>query len=284
MLIEVDGPFDLASTLESGQVFRWPKVGDRYEGVVFNNLVKVRRVNGGVEFSAGPDSDRDVAPLLQDYLGLGTDLAAVYRAISIDGRVAASIDRYPGMRVLRQDPWECLVCFICSSASNIPRITRNVEDMCSAFGRPIEFAGTTRKTFPTPEDLAEAGEKRIFKLGLGYRAGYLARTARTIADGKLDLMALREDDYQHALDALTELDGVGDKVANCVLLFSLDKPEAFPVDVWIQRALKEWYFDGSATKMPLKRMRLWAHEHFGQYAGYANQYLFHDRRLMGRVR
>ena len=284
MLIPVQQPFDLTSTLESGQAFRWRRDGAVYRGVVFGNVVQVGMASGGIEFSAAPDDERDLAPLLRDYMGLGTDLTAVYRAISVDRRVAASIGRYPGMRLLRQDPWECLVCFICSSASNIPRITRNVEDLCTAFGRPIKSRGVPRRTFPTPQELAEAGQKRIFELGLGYRAGYLASTARAIADGKLDLMALREDGYEDALDALTTLDGVGDKVANCVLLFSLDKPEAFPVDVWVQRALREWYFDGTAKKMSPKRMRLWARDYFGPYAGYASQYLFHDRRLMGRAR
>ena len=280
MLIAVEEPFDLAATLESGQAFRWRKEGDTYQGVVFGNVVEMRRVPEGVEFSCLPDIEGDLAPLVSDYLGLNVDLTDVYNAISVDERVGESIGRYRGMRILRQDPWECLVSFICSSASNIPRISRNVEDMCTAFGRPI-VGQTARRSFPTPEQLAEAGQKRIFRIGLGYRAAYLAKTAQAVADGEVDVMALREDSYEYALEVLMTLTGVGDKVANCVLLFSLDKPEAFPVDVWIIRVLREWYLDGTAS-ISLPKMRAWAQDYFGPYAGYANQYLFHDRRLRGR--
>jgi len=282
MLIPVDGLFALAPTLESGQTFRWRRSGDVFEGVVFGNVVKVRQADDGVEFTCGPDDGKYLAPLLSDYLGLATDLPAVYRSMSHDPRVSEAIDRYRGMRILRQDPWECLVCFICSSASNIPRISRNVEDLCASFGRPILVEGTPRRAFPTPHELAEAGERRIFELGLGYRAAYLAKTAGAVADGAVDLMSLREEAYGDALVALTSLDGVGDKVANCVMLFSLDQTSAFPVDVWIKRALQEWYSDAGVNKMSLPKMRLWAQEYFGEYAGYANQYLFHDRRLLGR--
>ena len=282
MLIPVDGPFALAPTLESGQAFRWRTSGDVFEGVVFGNVVKVRQADDGVEFTCGPDDEKYLAPLLSDYLGLATDLPAVYRSMSHDPRVSEAIDRYRGMRILRQDPWECLVCFICSSASNIPRITSNVESICDSFGARIAGADTSRRNFPTPRQLAGAGERRLRDLRLGYRAEYLAATARSIADGKPDLFALREAPYEEALEALTALAGVGDKVANCVLLFSLDKPEAFPVDVWVHRALQEWYLAGRGERMSRPKMRLWAQEYFGEYAGYANEYLFPDRRLLGR--
>ena len=208
--------------------------------------------------------------------------------------VEAAIARFRGMRILRQDPWECLVSFICSSASNIPRISGNVEDLCSSFGQSLSMGDHVRSTFPSPRELAQAGEKRLRQLGLGFRAKYLAATATAIANGVPDLMTLREASYEEALEAVIALDGVGDKVANCVLLFSLDKLEAFPVDVWVNRALQEWYFDGRRPLSPNNRRkrkggeispktaRLWAQEHFGPYAGYANQYLFHDRRLRGR--
>ena len=125
--------------------------------------------------------------------------------------------------------------------------------------------------------------KSLRDLRLGYRAEYIVSAARAVADGKLDLMALREDSYEAALETLLSLDGVGDKVANCILLFSLDKLEAFPVDVWIERALQEWYLDGAGQKLSRKNMRLWARDYFGPYAGYANHYLFHDRRLQGKT-
>ena len=284
MLIAVDQPFDLASTLGSGQAFRWHMDDGWSTGVVFGNVVSMRQVGSDVEFSAAHDDEAALKPLLADYLGLAADLESIYAAIGTDERMRAAIERYKGMRILRQDPWECLVSFMCSPASNILRISKNVESICTAFGRPLGLGDQARCTFPTPNELAEASEAQLLALGLGFRAGRVASAARAVAEGEIDLMPLREASYEEALSVLTTLDGVGDKVANCVLLFSLDKPEAFPVDVWVDRALREWYLDGRGMTPTRAKMREWAQEHFGPFAGYANQYLFHDRRLQGQSR
>ena len=282
MFIPVRQPLDLASTLESGQAFRWKRVGEWSYGVAFDNVIKIRQLATGIEFFSSPDNEGALKTRLIDYLGLPADLDRIYGSIGRDERVRDAIDRYPGMRVLRQDPWECLVSFICSANSNIARISRNVEDLCDSLGRPLRLGGHVRSTFPTAAAIASAGEDYLRRLGLGFRAGYVASTARVIADGGTDLMVLRGSSYADALAVLTELTGVGDKVANCVLLFSLDKPEAFPVDVWINRAVREWYLGDRARPPSPREIRLWAMEYFGPYAGYANQYLFHDRRLRGR--
>ena len=277
--MSIDRPLDLASTLLSGQAFRWRREGPWFMGVVFDNSVKMRPAEGGVELVSSPDDERALEPLMRDYLGLDSDLDSIYSSFAQDERLTTATRRHAGMRVLRQDPWECLISFICSSASNIKRITGNVESICSAFGRPIRTDGQVRHTFPSPRALSAAEPGALRELGLGYRAEYIAATARSVAAGEVDLMSLREDSYDDALEALVGLDGVGDKVANCVLLFALDKLDAFPVDVWIERALSEWYMSG--RKLSRRDMRLWARDHFGPYAGYANHYLFHDRRLMG---
>lgn len=281
MLFPIEQPFDLDSTLHSGQAFRWRRDGDRHSGVVFGNVVELRQAEDALELFTDPDDEAAMWPLLRDYLSLDFDLDRVYAAFD-DDRLRESAVRYRGMRVLRQDPWECLVSFICSSASNIPRITRNVESLCEAYGRPVGAGAARRNAFPTPPELSRAGEAPLRVLGLGYRAAYLAETATAVADGAVDLMSLREEPYDTALEALTGLPGVGDKVANCVLLFALDKPEAFPVDVWIDRALREWYLGDDADSIPRPKMRPWAQDRFAPYAGYANHYLFHDRRLQGR--
>ncbi len=283
MLIPFTRPLDLITTLESGQAFRWEREGEWLTGVIFGNIVRTRQTPQGVEFSCAPDDERSIEPLFRDYLRLDDDLEAICERIDIDERIGAALRRFPGIRVLRQEPWECLVSFICSSNSNIPRISRNVEDMAESFGRPVALDGCRRSAFPSPERLANAGEMRLRQLGLGFRAKYVAEVAGIVVDGGLDLFALREASYEEALDALTALPGVGDKVANCALLFSLDKPEAFPVDVWIDRALREWYprHMTGANGKPLTRkaMRPWAQEYFAPHAGYANQYLFQGRRL-----
>ena len=283
--IDVACPLDLGATLESGQAFRWTREegdGAWFRGIVFGNQVRLGQAPEGVEFTSEPGPEGVVAPLIRDYLRLDDDLPAIYSVLESDDQVRAGIDRFRGMRVLRQAPWECLVCFICSANNNIPRITRNVADIAAAFGSPILDGRSCPSAFPTAEQLAEAGEPALRELGLGFRARYVAAAAERVARSRIDLFSLREASYQEALDALVELPGVGDKIANCVLLFSLDKLEAFPVDVWIDRALREWYFTPNGETVPRARMRAWAQERFGRYAGYANQYLFHHRRLAGR--
>ena len=291
MFIPFDGPLDLPSTLENGQAFRWsrqdpsrPGQGQWFSGVVFNNAVKMRQAVGGIEFRCEPDDESTLEPLMAGYLRLEDDLEAIYRTIKVDERLGAAIGRYRGMRLVRQEPWECLISFICSSNSNIPRIRANIEAMSTTFGRPIKTHDRESYAFPSAETLTEAGELRLRQLGLGFRARYVAAVARIVAEGEVDLFSLREAPYDEALEALTALPGVGDKVANCAMLFSLDKLEAFPVDVWVRRALREWYLDGGGAgkKLSDRDMRPWAQERFGPYAGYANQYLFHDRRLRGK--
>ena len=282
MQIDFESTYDLESTLECGQAFRWRREGDWYGSVIFNNNVKIRRNQKGVEFRCSPDDELALEPLLRGYLRLEDDIDAIYATINRDEYIGESIKRFPGMRILRQEPWECLVSFICSANSNIGRISTNVEDISTRFGRAIRANGDVRHTFPTVDVLAEAGEQPLRDLGLGFRAKYVSATARIIADGGLDLYALREASYDEALESLVALPGIGDKVANCIMLFSLDKLEAFPVDVWIDRALREWYPTVVEKKLTKKAMRPWAQDYFGRYAGYANQYLFHGRRLQGK--
>ena len=283
-ILPLDGrPFDLESTLFSGQAFRWRKQDGWYEGVIFGRIVRVREVEGGIAFATAGDDVDVTASRLRDYFALAVDLHEVYSALSWDDGLGQAFDHYRGMRVLRQDPWETTLSFLCAQNSNVPRITRNVEDMCWSFGRPISLGGNTRYTYPTPEALVEAGEQALRDLGLGYRARYIVSAADKVLKGEIDLMALRDASYDDALDALMTLDGVGDKVANCITLFCMDKPQAFPVDTHIRQILRERYPIARRVKSSdIRRVRAWAQEYFAPYAGYANHYLFHSRRLEGR--
>ena len=276
-------PFDLESTLFSGQVFRWRKQGEWYEGVIFGRIVRVREVEDGIAFATTGGDAGVTESRLWDYFSLDIDLHEVYSVLSRDEALRQAFDRYRGMRVLRQDPWETTLSFLCAQNSNVLRITRNVEDMCRSFGRPILLSGHTRYTYPTPDALAEVGEQALRDLGLGYRARYVVSAAERAAKGEINLMALRDATYDDALDALMTLDGVGDKVANCIMLFCMDKPQAFPVDTHIRQVLRERYPRARRVKSSdIRRVRAWAQEHFAPYAGYANHYLFHSRRLEGR--
>ena len=282
MRLDVGQPLDLATTLHSGQVFGWRWEGGWWNGTVGRHLVLLRERRDGIEYRTSLRPAKALAPALSSFLRLDDDLAAIQETLGSDPLVAEAIGRHPGLRLLRQDPWECLTAFICSTHSNIPRIAGIMERLSVTYGRPVSMGGLTRHARPGPEALAEAGEARLRELGLGYRARYVAASAAMVASGQIDLEALRDAPYSEAHEALRTLPGVGEKVADCVLLFSLDKLEAFPIDRWVRRVMEEWYLDG--VKLSYQAMEDWAQSHFGPLAGYAQQYLFHHRREVGRGR
>ena len=277
----VDQPLDLAGTLDGGQAFRWhPRDGWRY-GVLQDTPVALRQDGPRVEMRASSTSPELMEAALRDYLRLDDDLEDIYSRIDTDARMHEAIAAYRGLRILRQDPWECLVSFICSANSNIPRISTNMMSIAESFGEPLELDGYVCHSFPTAQRLAQAGEATLRELKLGFRAKYVAQAAERVALGELELGPLRTAPYQEAKDALTSLPGVGDKVADCVLLFSLDKLDACPIDRWIRRALEDWYLDG--LKLNYKNLRAWSLEKWGAYGGYAQQYLFQLIRLSGKA-
>jgi N-glycosylase/DNA lyase len=282
MQLRANGPFSLEHTLESGQAFRWRRENGWYWGVVAGIVFKVRETVEGVEFVSGPVSETEAAPVLFSYLRLDDDISAIYRELRRDARLAEAVDLYPGLRLVRQEPWECLVSFVISAFSNIPRITKHIEEISVNFGDPVALGDYRRHSFPSPAQLVEVGEAQYRELGLGFRSRYLARLPRTVLDLGFDLNELRRGSFQAVRATLLDLYGVGVKVADCVLTFSLDQLEAFPVDVWVRRAVQEWYFED--VRQTDRSVRLWAAEHFGPNAGYAQQYLFYQRRLEGRER
>jgi N-glycosylase/DNA lyase len=276
--LRIEQPFDLAASLESGQAHRWRRDGDCYSGVIRGHFIKIGQAAEAVEFNCEPWPEASVVPLLQSYFRLDDNILAIYKDISRDERVSEMIGQYPGLRLLRLEPWECLISFICSANSNIPRIHQGMEKLANCFGNPIEMDGEVRNAFPTPEQLAKASEADLRGLGLGFRAPYVAQAARAVAEEELDLEALVHLPYQETKLRLMECPGIGPKIADCIAVFSLEKLEAFPIDVWVRRALGEWYFPGQKT--PPDRVLLeWAQSYFGRYGGYAQQYLFHGRRL-----
>ena len=286
MQLAIDQPFDLGESLESGQAHRWRRLPDgRYSGVLGSSLLHIGQDAAGVEYLVAGEHARPEAgafdPLLRSYFRLDDDIDAIYSDICRDRRVAAMVARYPGLRILRQEPWECTVAFICSATSNIPRIHQNMEAMADSLGDPLELDGEVRHTFPSPDRLASAGEGFLRELGLGFRAPYVIAAARRVCDGELDLDELIRLPYPETKARLMDCYGIGAKIADCIAVFSLEKLQAFPVDVWVRRALAEWYFP-MQKKPPDRAMVEWAQNYFGQYAGYSQQYLFHGRRREGR--
>lgn len=270
--------FSLETTLSSGQAFRWRRQGEDFVGAVGGAMVRVRQQQDRLFYDS---SDPDLtAEGVRRYFGLDVDLDAILRTIDVDTQIHAAITRYRGLRVLRQDGWETLASFICSSFNNMKRIEGMIERLAQTFGRPIALGRLRGFGFPDAQTVAAASARRLRSLGLGYRAEYLRATAKLVADGKLPLAQLKSVDYAAAKAALSACEGVGDKVADCVALFGLEKYEAFPIDVWMERVMR-YYF--RHRRMTRRRLHRYAQAHFGPYAGYAQQYLFHYARMGASV-
>ncbi len=279
MTLNVPAPaFSLKTTLESGQTFRWRWKHEWYYGFIGPCAVKVKQAGDNLTIET---IDPRLSPAhIRRYFALDLDLSPILASIDVDAQIHDAIMRFRGLRVLRQEPWECLASFICSSFNNIKRIEGMIERMSQTFGVPIAFNGFRGCAFPTPEAIARAPERRLRELGLGFRAGYLKATAKLIASGRLPLETLRRTDYRVTKAALLRCEGVGDKVADCVALFGFEKYEAFPVDLWIERAMR-YYF--RSAKMTPARIHDFAWQHFGRYAGWAQQYLYHYVRTARRA-
>lgn len=272
-VLTVSQPIDLPSTLASGQCFRWRLASDDvWTGVIGGDMVRLWATPEGIGVASAPTPPAELAESLASYLRLDDDLPVIQASIAVDPHVRDGIEHYPGLRLLRQDPWETLAGFILSATSNIARISRTVELLATSFGEPIDLDSERRHAFPRPEALAEAGEQRLRQLGCGFRAPYLARAGAAVADGALRLDALRGAPYADVLAELTALHGVADKIADCTMLFSLDRMEAFPADRWVRRVVVDRY--GLPPNITYDGVRQWARERFGADAGYANQYLF----------
>ena len=271
-------PLNLKISLTMGQAFRWKATGNGwFSGVVQGQHIQVRQLQDGLlEFRGQPGPDAALAAILKNYLRLEDDIAAIYADLSKkDGKVAELIAKYPGLRILRQEPWECLIAYILSAQSPIPRIERNVKALANRFGDPI-VPGV--HAFPKPRQLAAARPEEISQELVGFPryAVSISKAAREVAHGRLDLDGLARMNYAQARERLKQCYGVGDKIADCVSLFSLDKPQAFPIDTHIRSALVN-HFPEVKTPSDAK-LREWALDKFGPYAGYAGQFLFYEHR------
>jgi len=272
-------PYTLAETLYSGQAFRWDPIlnGEAHEGILDGVRVRLSQKEDGIHCSLESEESFDEG-FIKKYLRIEDDLPLIYSQLSSDTYFVQAKDLYEGLHILRQDPWECLVTFICSANNNIPRIKSLVKGISESCGERIKDQFGYFYSFPEPVSISEAGELGLREIGLGFRAKYVAKVADSVVKNEIDLKSFRFLEYQEALTELLKFPGVGDKVANCVLLFSMDKLQAFPVDVWIKRVLRENYLNDSNESIPDTKLRDWAQTHFGEFAGYANQYLFHQRR------
>jgi N-glycosylase/DNA lyase len=261
-----------------GDAWYWTTVPDAMTGTG-PELLRVRQTEGRLEWEATCDVD-DAYGHLEELLRLDDDLDAIMAETPADPLLTAAYDRYRGMRLVRDPPFASLVSFICSAQMRVARIHGMQRRLRREYGRPLEVEGRTYHTYPTPERLAAATEAELRELRLGYRAPYVQRTAEMVASGEADPAEARGRPYEEAREYLTRFVGVGEKVADCVLLFSLGYLEAVPLDTWIRTAIAEHYPDcdrGNYTDTS----RAIREQFGGRYAGYAQTYVFFHLRTGG---
>ena len=268
--------YDLAATLASGQAFRWRERDDWWEGVVADRWVRLRQTDACVIAQTSiPTSDWE---WLAHYLQIEVDLASVLSNFPADGPMHTAVTACRGLRLLRQDPWECLASFILSSTKQIVQIQQIVALLCERFGvaLPVHPGHEPVFSFPSTARLAACAESDLRGCKMGFRAPNLLRTAQMISSADVNLASLHTRTVEEAREELVKLPGVGNKIANCVLLFAYGFQQAFPVDVWVMKALRELYYP--KRRVSAKRLARFTATYFGVNAGYAQQYLFHYMR------
>jgi len=283
--MHLEASFDLDFSLCCGQVFRWKKIGEWWYGVVGAKVFKIQQVDDDLYFQGVGEA------FVKNYFGLNDDLKQISSSVDKDAYIRKALRRFEGLRIVRQDPWECLISFICATCKNIAAIELMLRKLSSSFGEKKRFDEMDFYTFPSPEKLASATIAGLKECGLGYRAKYVQATAKKIFEEKIELETFKNRPYLEARRLLVEFPGVGLKVADCALLFSLEKMESFPVDVWVKRVVLNHYADhlpgvlvkklstrDSLSSGEYKKINDFGRNYFGPYAGYAQEYLYHYER------
>lgn len=274
IIIENCTEFDLVHTFECGQCFRWNKLSDtEYAGV-----------HDGIALHIGQDKDKitlydtseeQFEAVWKKYFDLDRDYKEIQSALSGDSVLSRAIPEGRGIRILAQSPFETIISFIISANNNIPRIKLIIERLCESFGKKIELGGKVYYSFPDADTLSSLSREDLAVIKAGFRDKYIIDAAQKIASGEVCIDKLFELDYNEAKNELKKIKGIGEKVANCILLFGFGKLNAFPVDVWIRRILEHYYFDGEEIKCDIEQF---AKERFGELGGFAQQYLFYYAR------
>lgn len=269
--MQTSSTINLNYTINSGQVFLWDKIGDMWAGINGDDLLVIK----------DPFQIISSQKKASHFFRLDDNITKTLSAISKDGLVSKAVKQFPGLRLLRQDPFQCYISFICSSNSSIRNIRNMLTRLCVKFGNKIEFENHEFFTFPSAEKLANVTTKDLLSCGLGFRAKYVRDAVKAVNSGKIEFESIRKTDYKTSLETLKTVKGIGNKIADCILLFSLDKLESFPIDRWTNRILQKYYpkiFDSAGGKSLTEKKYAILHEkivdHFGPYAGYSQQFLF----------
>ena len=279
--------FDLGATLSSGQVFRWWQLRPGvFAGWIGADLAQISQQGSQLSFQGTN------VQAVERFFSLDQDLPAIARDIDVDPIIHEALRRHWGVRLIRQDPWECLAGFILSSFNNIVRLTGMLNGLAERFGEPAALplgsgdsqthSPILRYRFPRARRLARVSERALRNCGLGFRAPYLKGAAQAMADGSADLERWRPLEDEALRRRLLTIPGVGEKVVECVMLFSFGRESAFPVDVWIGRAMRAWYF--KHRRVTDRQIREFALKHFGPHCGWAQQVLYCQARSLKQGR
>lgn len=269
--------FEPVHIFECGQCFRWNKEEDgSYTGVIKNGVINVKKLGNDVNFTGV--CDENIKQICEEYFNLQTNYEAIKEKLSnTDIYLKNSIEYGNGIRILKQDLWETLLSFIISANNNIPRIKTIIERIAKKYGDKIEYKNKIYYTFPTPQMLQNASIEDFKGLGLGFRDVRIYETVQKTLEGEINLKELeQEEDTEILRKKLLEIPGVGPKVADCVMLFALNRFDVFPVDVWVKRVISELYFNKKEQTPNV--IHEFAEKQYGNLAGLAQQYLFYWRR------
>lgn len=274
VILEEYDSFDIEQTLECGQCFRFNKLGEKeYVIVAMSKVLHIKQTNERIEFY--PTTKKEFEEIWLDYFDLNRDYLEIKKIVSDgDEIMQKAVEFAPDIRILNQDPWECLIAFIISQNNRIPMIKQVIKNISEMYGTKA----SDYHLFPTLEQLSKADESSLISCKTGFRAKYILDAIKNVSDGNVDFEKLKDYGTDDARNKLMEIKGVGQKVSDCVLLFSMRRGDVFPTDVWIKRVMEHFYFGGEETK--IKTIHEFAQNKFGKYAGFAQQYLFHYARTI----
>jgi N-glycosylase/DNA lyase len=303
--------FDPVISINSGQTFLWERRDNSWYGIYGDHVLKLFISSSQIP-SGGNNSNKVTNnlemhfhsyPQFQSWerqvFRLNDNLSDIFSSFSNDVLVSESINKYPGLRLMRQEPFQCMVSFACASNTNIPMIRRMLKNLCQNFGNRVIVDGNEFFTFPSVEQLNRASQHELLRCGLGYRTKAVKAIAESVVNGSLDARHLLRLDYEEAKDELLKVYGIGNKIADCILLFSLEKLDSFPIDVWMARVLYQnyrWLFNNNQSsrvhngkalqKITARESRTVskkAREYFGKNSGNAQQYLYYNiRQIAGK--
>jgi len=262
---------NIHETINSGQIFLWENYGNEWFVIDGDDIIMGKQT---------PFEIITFSKTTKKFFREDDNYQKILKNITKDKIVKEAANHYPGLRVTRQDPFQCCISFIVSANSNIPNIRMRLGKLCKKFGKKIRFQKREFFLFPEPKRLANSTLQDLQECKLGYRSKYVLDSSRAIASGEIDFDELKKMSYDESKKLLLKLPGIGDKVADCVMLFSLEKLEAFPLDTWILKILQKYYSNNfcidkkNISKKRYENIHQHILDHFGKYAGYSQQFLY----------